>query len=373
MSAAIHLKRKAILILCIPLLLLLVTLVFHEQFYKTPSGQRRILQVELQERMKVLDNATLNHLPIFYRGNPRRIVIFAHEHSGYELMEEVLLTVPGVFIHKPVACEPGTDAGDDRDWSVLSSEFRDLIINETLTKKVYPLLHCSSSEHQTLVGSSSILSSDVQDYCNENPITCSSEYFQRQLCEMSSLQVLVLKNFDLHMALHLKQHKDLHLVYMIRDPRAVSIEQTELHSGKCSNFTHCYDVSDLCRAMRNNEEAVEELVQMRHKRFKLLRLEEFAFNMMPEMWLMFESWGIEHTGETYNVMNALKEKINKMSFEWDKEKPFAEVGDIQDKCRKELEFYAFKLIENQEELDLKVRSVNDMLSRLKEIEAQRNQ
>lgn len=374
MSGVIHLKRKAILIVCIPLIVILLLIIYHhEQIFDTPSGQRRILQAELHERMKVLDDATLKHLPIFKRGNPKRIVIFTNEYSGSTFLEEILLTIPGVFIHKSLACESGTDAGDDRDWSIVSSEFRELVINETLTRKVYPLLHCKSTGYRELIGSSSILSGEVQEYCRDNPLICSSGYFQRQLCEMSSLQVLVLKNFDLDIALQLKNFKYLHIVYMVRDPRAVSIEQTELHKGTCANFTHCFEVSDLCKSMRSNENGVETLVQKRYRNFKLLRLEDIAFNLMYEMILVFESWGIEFTADSYNVMSELKPKIDNMAFEWDKEKPFAEIGDIQEKCRHVLDFYAFKIIQDQKELDLHVRTVNDLTSKIKTIEAEGNQ
>lgn len=373
MSGVIHLKRNPILILCIPVLILVLILLYHERIFDTPSGQRRILQAELRERMNVLDNATLKHLPIFRGGNPRRIVIFTNEYSGYEFLEEILLTIPGVFIHKPLTCESSTDAGDDRDWSIVSKEFREMIINETLTRKINPLLRCQSTGHRELIGTSSILSSEVQEYCDDNSLICSTEYFQRQLCEMSSLQVLVLKNFDFHIALHLKNLKDLHIVYLIRDPRAVSTEQTDLTKGGCRNFTHCFEVSDLCKSMRNSEETVETLVQKRYRHFKLLRIEELAFNLMQEMILMFESWGIAFTVDTYNVMNELKPKIDQMAFKWDYERPFADVNDIQEKCKQELEFYAFKLIEDQKELDLQVRTINDLLSRLKTIEAEGNQ
>lgn len=370
MTGVIHFKRKAIFILCLPIITLLIfTLIYHhEHILDAPNLQRRILQTELRERMGVLDKATLDHFPIFSK-IPKRIIIFTNDYSGYEHLEEILLTIPGVFIHKPLECNTQTDDCDDRDWSIVSPEYREILGNETFTRKIFPLLHCKSTENREVIGSSVIVSTEVVEYCKRNQNTCLSEYFQQELCQMSSLQVLVLRNFDLYLALLIKNLKYSHIVYMIRDPRAVAMQQMEEQRGTCTNFTHCFDVIDLCRAMKNNMEGVQELVVRSSKNFKLLRLEELAYNLMHEMAQMFEDWGYKFTGETYNVMTELKPKIDNVAFEWDKDKQFKDIHEIQEKCLDVLEFYAFKIIESQKELELQVRTVNDLKSRLEVIRA----
>lgn len=355
MLELLNILRKNLFIVCLTVACLFTfTLVYQSKVISQISENNVFLPEELVARVKYFGAQYKQKIPL-YKGVPKRILIFSHEGSGYEFFEKLLHKIPAIFMHEVI------DNETKSHHRAYNRHHKKLIYIQTtdISSDIKSKLECNDARNM-YISETTLFSESLKIYCAENPQYSVSSSFMNYLCMISSVQVLIFKGVSLSNALKLLAvYKDLHVIYLARDPRAIS------HESKLD-----FKVKNFCNVMDDDFFIAKQMLRLYKEKFRLLRFEDLSYNLEIEVKEFHEKLGLNLTAGVNRLISSTKGDIDKRVVTWLDNMSYKEVEKIQEECAQTLLNYAYKIYINEDDFKVVSRPMNDLESKLRTVLAE---
>ena len=137
--------------------------------------------------------------------------------------------------------------------------------------------------------------------------------------------------------------KNLQIVYLARDPRAImaSRRQKNVKGFWCTaTNVDCSDTGIVCDDLRDDVDSTRELMRKYPGQVHFLRLEDIALNPSMMVRDIYDALGMKFEEKTLERTKDSEEKITK----WSKSLRWADINEIQLRCKEVMSTLGYKMV-----------------------------
>ena len=186
---------------------------------------------------------------------------------------------------------------------------------------------------------------------------CLREEFLDNLCSLFPIQLMKVTRASLSVVSDLLQDsrlKDLKLLFLLRDPRAV------MHSRSgyewCQESKDCREPSILCQHLEQDFETMSQLQADFPNRIMYLRYEDFAAKPKSEILHAINFLGLKHTEAMERMIEKRIDKNGKLiahsadtsSNVWQSQMAYEKINEVQESCTKAMALWGYKVFEYED-------------------------
>lgn len=278
-------------------------------------------------------------------------VVFGSWRTGSTFLGDIINAVPGTYYHY----EPFDYCGVEQQ--------------ETNVKNVEHILKLIKCQYESENARAHIAIDGhweynfrMSRYCSDDLIgerLCKNSQFREKFCNIFPRQVMKLVRARISLAEQILNDTDFiaRIVLLVRDPRAVYLSRKTLDA--CNYHPHCHSIEQYCNFLLEDYFDVKSLLTKYSNRIKILRYEILASDPFNETKKLFSflklpftsnvnEFLISHTkhneGGTYSTYRDSKSTVS----HWIRDLNASEIMYVQGFCRKAMNLWGYKLMENNE-------------------------
>lgn len=190
-------------------------------------------------------------------------------------------------------------------------------------------------------------------------LTATCEIFPWTLMKLVRLKLSLMKPFleDPEISKH------LHVIYLVRDPRAV-INSRRSTVGWCKESSHdCYSPAVLCDDMASDLQTAREFQKLYPNKMHILRYEDMANDPYNQTQKLLEAIGLDYNKKMKTFLNShttvehdkpwtTSRDSKKRLLYWTKSLPWEDVKEVQQSCSSTMLDHGYKTVNSLNSLSL---------------------
>ena len=196
---------------------------------------------------------------------------------------------------------------------------------------------------------------------------CFSTKFLQQLCEMYSIKLIKFVRLKLGLVKSLLNNPavtNLHVVYLVRDPRSVMNSRWNREKTGWCWGVDCCSATQVCQDMEEDLNDALNLRKQHPGKIHIFRFEDIALDPQNKSKQLIENLGLEYSANIRNFVELHTSK-NIPGYEetyrvsstrvinWDAEMPKKKLKKVQIECKDTMKTFGYLLVNNTNKLTFK--------------------